>query len=246
MPTSARSSPQQAADGLLDVGVAEDHSRDWACCPRERAYGRCGVRVGGIDGSRGRFAAVATMVLVHGAWVDGLPWYQVVPDLQERGHTTVVIDRLPSSAADPADVGGLADDVAVVRAALDEAGSDVVLVGHSYGGMVITEVADHSAVVASVYVAAFWPLAGMSLLDLSRDAPPADWFLPTDDGVLAPGDLDAVHRAVAADVDRAAFIPIYQRMAVQSLASWSTPSSAPRRSHPTTYVICTQDLAIAP
>jgi pimeloyl-ACP methyl ester carboxylesterase len=133
-----------------------------------------------------------------------------------------------------------------VRAALDEASSDVVLVGHSYGGMVITEVADHSAIVASVYVAAFWPPSGVSLLDLSRDAPPADWFLPTDDGVLAPGDLDAVHRAVAADVDRAAFIPIYQRMAVQSLASWSTPSSAPRRSHPTTYVICTQDQAIAP
>ena len=189
---------------------------------------------------------MATMVLVHGAWVDGFPWYQVVPHLQERGHTTVVIDRLPSSAADPADVGDLADDVAVVRAALDEASSEVVLVGHSYGGMVITEVADHSAIVASVYVAAFWSPAGMSLLDLSRDAPPADWFFPTDDGVLAPGDLDAVHGAVAADVDRAAFLPIYQRMAVQSLASWATPSSSPRRSHPTTYVICTQDQAIAP
>jgi pimeloyl-ACP methyl ester carboxylesterase len=189
---------------------------------------------------------MATMVLVHGAWVDGLPWYQLVPHVEQLGHTTVVIDRLPSSADDPADVGDLADDVAVVRAALDEAGSDVVLVGHSYGGMVITEVADHPAIVASVYVAAFWPPAGMSLLDLSRAAARAGWFFPTDEGVLAVGDVDAVHRAVAADVDRAAFLPIYQCMRGQSLASWSTPSSAPRRSHPTTYVICTQDQAIVP
>ena len=189
---------------------------------------------------------MATMVLVHGGWAGGFGWDDVVPHLQERGHATVVIDRLPSIADDPADVGDLADDAAVVRAALDEAGSDVVLVGHSYGGMVITEVADHPAIVASVYVAAFWPPAGMSLVDLLRDAPPADWFFPTDDGVLALGDLDAVHRAVAADVDRAAFLPIYERLGVQSLASWAAPSSAPPRSHPTTYVICTQDQAIPP
>jgi pimeloyl-ACP methyl ester carboxylesterase len=187
-----------------------------------------------------------TMVLVRGAWDGGFCWDDVVPHLQERGHTTVVIDRLPSAADASADVGGLADDVAVVRAALDEAGGDVVLVGHSYGGMVITEVADHPAIGRSVYVAAFWPPAGMSLLDLVGDAPPADWFSPTDDGVLALGDFDAVHRAVAADFDRAAFMPIYERMGVQSLASFATPSSAPPRSHPTTYVICTQDRAIAP
>lgn len=236
---------RQAAGRPLDGDVAEDQSRDWACSlpRRERANRRCGIRVAGIDGSRGRCAAMATMVLVRGAWDGGFCWDDVVPHVQERGHRPVVIDRLPSAAADPADVGGFADDVAVVRAALYEAGSDVVLVGHSYGAMVITEVADHPAI---VYVAAFWPPAGMSLLDLVGDAPPVDWFFPTDDGVLALGDFDSVHRAVAADVARAAFMPIVDNMGVQSLATFSTPSSAPPRSHPTTYVICTQDRAIAP
>lgn len=188
---------------------------------------------------------MATMVLVHGGWGGGFAWDDVVPRLEALGHETVVIDRLPSVADDPADVGDLADDATAVRTALDEISRDAVLVGHSYSGMVLTEVADHPAVVRSVYVAAFWPPEGMSLMDLLGDAQP-DWFFPTDDGLLALGDADAVHRAIAADIDRPAFMQVFDRLGVQSIASVSTPSSAPPRSHPVTYVICSQDRAVPP
>lgn len=189
---------------------------------------------------------MATMVLVHGGWGGGFAWDDVVPRLEALGHETVVIDRLPSVADDPADVGDLADDAAAVRAALDDVGSDAVLVGHSYGGMVLTEVADHPAIARSVYVSAFLPPQGMSLLDLVGDGEPPSWFSPTNDGVVALGDADAVHRAIAADIDRAAFLQVFDRLGVQSIAAYATPSSAPLRSHPVTYVICTQDEAIPP
>ena len=87
---------------------------------------------------------------MHGARGGGSAWDDVVPLLAERCHQTEVIDRLPSVADDPAEAGGLGDDAAAVRAALDEVGSDALLVDHSYGGIVITEVADHPAIVRSV------------------------------------------------------------------------------------------------
>ena len=189
---------------------------------------------------------MATMVLVHGAWAGGFAWDDVVPRLEALGHEAVVIDRLPSVADDPAEVGGLGDDAAAVRAALDEVGSDAVLVGHSYGGIVITEVADHPAIVRSVYVAAYWPPKGMSFMDLTGGAPLPDWFDLTDERVVALGDADAVHRAIAADVDRAAFMRYFDRFGLQATAVSLTPSSAPPRSHPVTYVICSKDRMLPP
>jgi hypothetical protein len=75
---------------------------------------------------------------------------------------------------------------------------------------------------------------------------PPDWFLATDHGLLTLGDPDTVHRATAADIDRPAFMRMFDRLGVQSIASFIAPSSAPPRSHPMTYVICSQDRAIPP
>jgi pimeloyl-ACP methyl ester carboxylesterase len=71
-----------------------------------------------------------------------------------------------------------------VRAVLNSLDEPVVLVGHSYGGMVITELADHPKVRHSVYLAAFWPQRGQSLLDLIGDGPSPPWIVARDDGAL--------------------------------------------------------------
>lgn len=96
----------------------------------------------------------STIVLVHGAWHGAWCWDRVVGPLRDAGHDELALD-LPGHGADPGPLGDLHGDAASVRAALDGVDGDVVLVGHSYGGAVITEAGDHPAVQRLVYVAAF-------------------------------------------------------------------------------------------
>lgn len=97
-------------------------------------------------------ATDATVVLVHGAWADGSSWAKVLQRLHEAGHDAV---------APPNNLRGLAADAAVVRAYVDTIDGAVVLVGHSYGGAVITNAAKGAAnVEALVYVDAFIPDEG--------------------------------------------------------------------------------------
>ena len=104
-----------------------------------------------------------TVVLVHGAWADGSCWEKVIPALRANGlHVVAVQNPLTS----------LADDAAAVKRVLDDQTAPVVLVGHSWGGMVITEAGAHEKVAALVYVAAFAPDVGDSLLDLGKGGPP--------------------------------------------------------------------------
>ncbi|AOY01725.1 alpha/beta hydrolase [Jeongeupia sp. USM3] len=121
--------------------------------------------------------AATRVVLVHGAWADGSNWSRVIPLLDEQG-LDVVAAQLPLSA--------LADDVAVVRNLLAMDDRPTVLVGHSYGGAVITEAATAN-VKALVYVAAFAPDAGESLGSIfaQQAAPPgAQSIRPQDNGLL--------------------------------------------------------------
>jgi pimeloyl-ACP methyl ester carboxylesterase len=104
-----------------------------------------------------------TVVLVHGAFADGSSWEKVIPLLQSKGlHVVAVQNPLTS----------LADDVAATRRAIDAQAGSVILVGHSWGGTVITEAGAHDKVAALVYVAAFAPDAGQSSNDLGKDGPP--------------------------------------------------------------------------
>ena len=98
----------------------------------------------------------ATVVLVHGAFADGSAWNRVVPLLQARGLKVVSVQNPLSS---------LADDVAATRRVLDAQTGPVVLVGHSWAGMVITEAGEDERVKALVYVAAFAPAEGQSAVD---------------------------------------------------------------------------------
>ena len=112
-------------------------------------------------------AAPTTVVLVHGAFADGSAWNKVVPRLQAQGLKVVSVQNPLTS---------LADDVAATRRVLDAQTGPVVLVGHSWGGVVITEAGQHERVKSLVYVAAFAPAEGQSVTDLSKGYPAPEGF----------------------------------------------------------------------
>lgn len=106
-----------------------------------------------------------TVVLVHGAWADGSSWQRVIPFLLDKGVPVVAVQN-PTSSLDA--------DVAATKVVLDAIDGPVVLVGHSWGGAVITEAGNDPKVEALVYVAAFAPDAGETLGELvnAHPAPP--------------------------------------------------------------------------
>jgi pimeloyl-ACP methyl ester carboxylesterase len=186
----------------------------------------------------------STLLLVHGAWSGGWPWEPVLDPLLQRGVCVEVIEQLPSAGVDADELGDLRADAAHVRERLSEIAAPVVICGHSYGGMVITECADHPAIMHSVYLTAFWPGPGQSLLDLVGGQPP-DWIVDHGDGSLTvTDDVERARQALFTDLDPDRAAKAHARLVPQSAASFATPSSAPARSHPTTYVFCTEDQAI--
>ncbi|MCD2198067.1 alpha/beta hydrolase [Actinomycetospora endophytica] len=186
-------------------------------------------------------------VLVPGGFIDGRYWDGVAQRLEKAGHHVDVVDQLPSAGFDPSALGDLTTDAAAVRRRVEDAGEPVVLVGHSYGGMVITELADHPDIAHSVYLAAAWPARGQSMFDLFGGGPPPAWIAAQPDGTLrATDDLQLLRDGLCADVEREQAEAELQRMLPQSLTSASTPSSAPARAHPTTYIVCEQDMTLRP
>jgi pimeloyl-ACP methyl ester carboxylesterase len=117
--------------------------------------------------------AVRNVVLVHGAFADGSGWRGVYDNLTARGyHVSIVQNPLTS----------LADDVAATKRALDRQDGPAILVGHSWGGVVITEAGDHSKVAGLVYVSALSPDAG------ETTAQQYEGFAPTPDFVIDIGE----------------------------------------------------------
>lgn len=120
-----------------------------------------------------------TIVLVHGAWADGSSWTKVAALLQQRGAKVVSVQLARAS---------LAEDAAIVRRAIEMQPGQVVLVGHSYGGIVITEAGTVDKVTALVYVSAFAPGDGESLSDITSPYPAAPWqagLIPDSAGFLS-------------------------------------------------------------
>jgi pimeloyl-ACP methyl ester carboxylesterase len=134
-----------------------------------------------------------SVVLVHGSFVDGSGWQPVYRLLRNDGHAVGVVQQ-PTLSLD--------DDVAAARLIIDAQNGPVVLVGHSYGGAVITEAGNDLNVAALVYVAAFAPDAGESVNSLIADPPPdapVPPILPPRDGLLFL-DRDKFHASFAGDV----------------------------------------------
>ena len=120
---------------------------------------------GMITGAFGQ--EVPSIVLVHGAWANGSSWEKVVPLLQDRGLHVVAVHN-PGSSFEA--------DVAATRRVIDDQPGKVILVGHSYGGAVITQAGNDDKVAALVYVAAFAPAVGQSVNAIVGAAPqPPAW-----------------------------------------------------------------------
>jgi pimeloyl-ACP methyl ester carboxylesterase len=190
---------------------------------------------------------MATFLLLHGGFCQNFVWKDTADALVAEDHRVEAPD-LPSSGPNPAGLGGLEDDVATVRDALDQAGAGTVLVGHSGAGLVMAELADHPGVAHSVYVAALRPERGESIADMMGGGTP-DWMLVRPDvgAVQVSDDADVVRRALCADVDQERFLrDVYPRYVMTSLRIMAEASSAPAAGHETTYVICEQDQAVPP
>jgi pimeloyl-ACP methyl ester carboxylesterase len=132
------------------------------------------------QGTQGMTTANTTnmnIVLVHGGWADGSSWSKVIPILQKAGHKVVAV-QLPLHT--------LADDVATVKRAIEHIGGPVLLVGHSYGGAVITNAGyNNPNVTGLVYIAAFAPDEGQSLSNFADPAKfPKDLFMPDSQGYI--------------------------------------------------------------
>ena len=109
------------------------------------------------------------VVLVHGGFVDGSGWEGVYKALKKNGHKVSVVQNPTTS---------LADDVAATKRVIAEQDGPVTLVGHSYGGAVITEAGNDPKVAKLVYIAAFAPDTGESVNTLIKDPPPGAAVLP--------------------------------------------------------------------
>lgn len=119
------------------------------------------------EGGRWAHKPARTVVLVHGAFADGSCWVEVIRLLQAEGVKVVSVQNPLSS---------LAADVTATQRVLNQQTEPVVLVGHSWGGMVITEAGTHPKVSALVYVAAFAPDIGLSVAEMLQPYPPAPWL----------------------------------------------------------------------
>ncbi len=180
------------------------------------------------------------IVLVHGGFVDGSGWAGVYQALKSKGHNVVVVQNATKS---------LADDVATTRAAIESVGSEVVLVGHSYGGVVITEAGSHPRVSSLVYITAFAPDSGESVASLIANPPagaPVPPILPPTDGYLFL-DRSKFATSFAADVeaDTASFMADSQvPWGLDALSGAVTVAAW--RSKPSHYLVASEDKMIPP
>jgi pimeloyl-ACP methyl ester carboxylesterase len=189
-----------------------------------------------------------TIVLVHGAWHGAWCWERQVAALAERGLAAVAVD-LPGHGASRLPLGDLYGDAAHVARVLDGIDGEVLLVGHSYGGGVITEAAASASNVAHlVYLCAYCVEEGSSLRDEARRSPtPADLnaaMRPQADGTLL---LDPTIAAPAlyGDCSEADIAAALVRLGPQPMATLGQPiRTATWRTIPSTYVVCTEDRSI--
>jgi pimeloyl-ACP methyl ester carboxylesterase len=184
-----------------------------------------------------------TLIFVHGACVrDGAWWWsRVASPLADRGIASVAV-ALPSCGETDGALGDLHADADACRRAIAEADGPVVLCGHSYGGMVITEAGADDRVTRLLYVTSVMPEAGQSQADLIG-AEPAPWLLPGDDGTVGV-DPALIRQFFLQDCDDATTDEALARLTRQSLLPFTQP---PRQiawqQKPATYFVCTEDLA---
>jgi pimeloyl-ACP methyl ester carboxylesterase len=197
-----------------------------------------GVSVSGVLAADG--TAVKSVILVHGGFVDGSGWEGVYEILKKDGYDVTIVQNPTTS---------LADDVAVTRRAIAAAAGDVILVGHSYGGVVVSEAGTDPKVAGVVYIAAFAPDKGESVSSLIANPPP---------GAPVPPILAPVHGFLF--LDRAKFAESFAADVRPSLAAFMGDSQVPWavaalegvvsepawRAKPSWYLVASDDKMIPP
>jgi len=181
---------------------------------------------------------IKNVVLVHGAFADGSGWEAVADILKKDGYMVSVVQHPETSYA---------EDIKFTKAVIDQQSGPVVLVGHSYGGAVITEAGNDPKVAALVYIAAFAPDTGESCATIEQSLPPATTGIKqTADGYFYI-DPAVFHADFAADVPeaKAAFMAVSQVLI--SADSFTSPVKTPAwKSKPSWYLVATADRSINP
>ena len=183
---------------------------------------------------------IRNIVIVHGAWADGSSWSKVIPLLQAKGlHVVAVQNPLTS----------LADDVAATKRAIASQDGPVLLVGHSYGGVVITEAGNDPKVVGLVYVAALAPSEGESAASVTKPFPPAP--LGSEVRADAEGFLTVTPKGIAEDfaqdlTDKEKQILTATQGPTAAAVFGATITTAAWKTKPSWCVIASNDRAVSP
>ena len=183
---------------------------------------------------------IKNVVLVHGAWADGSSWSKIIPLLKARGLHAVAVQNPLSS---------IADDVASTNRMINAQDGPVLLVGHSYGGAVITEAGNNPKVAGLVYVAAFAPDEGETLGGLAQRFPTSPLFgeiQPIEDGYILLT-AKGVMEDFAQDLSSEEKSLILATQGATQGAVLETPiKAAAWHSKPSWFVIASNDRAISP
>ena len=184
-----------------------------------------------------------TLVFVHGACVRDAAWWwsEMISLLADRGIASVAVP-LSSCGETGDELGDLYADVDACRRAIAATDGPVILCGHSYGGVVITEAGCDDRVTQLLYVTSLMPEAGQSQAELIGSEP-APWMMVGDDGTVGVRP-DLIRKLFLQDCDESTTEEALARLTRQSLTPFTQP---PRKiawqQKPATYVVCTEDLA---
>ena len=181
-----------------------------------------------------------TVVLVHGAFADGSAWNRVIPLLQAKGLKVVSVQNPLTS---------FEDDVAATKRVLDEQTGPVVLVGHSWGGVVITQAGAHERVKSLVYVAAFAPDEGQSVAELAKDYPVPEGFnhLVKDKAGFLSLTPEGMAKHFAQDLPAAETrLMTVTQGPVNSAVFEAKPTAAAWKNHKSWYIVSKNDHMIQP
>ena len=186
---------------------------------------------------------MATLIFIHGACVRDADWWwsKMIKPLTDSGIASVAVP-LPSCGELGRPLGDLYADVAVCRRAIAEADGPVILCGHSYGGVVMTEAGIDDRVIQLLYVTSVMPEAGQSQAEIIGSAP-TPWMAPGDDGTVGVN-ADLVRELFLQDCDETTTEQAVARLTRQSVTPFTQPPREIAWQHkPSTYFVCTEDLA---
>lgn len=184
-------------------------------------------------------SAKPTIIFVHGIWADGSSWTSQIQALQAKGYPVISVQNPITS---------LADDVAATKRAIDQAKGKVILVGHSWGGFVITQAGNDPKVAGLVYVAALAPDAGETLPTLSAKGPAitlSNYFEPTQGFVYLS--RKGIKEVFAQDLTDKQQDLIFATQTPASQTVFSDKSGEPAwKQKPSWYIIAKSDRSISP